>query len=186
MSVRPTVNERIFRRQQATLYCIVLIDNYHVNRTMLTPTKNEAPHSPRWILIRDLAVLQVKLLVDGFRDLVLLPASIIAAIVSLSRTKNGKPGPEFYKLLVAGKHSEHFINLFGALRNAPADIDPQDIGSGAEMDDIVSRVESFVIDEYKRGGVTAQAKSRIDAALEKMRKKKGSEPKGSDPDNRSD
>lgn len=181
MSVRPTVNERFFLRQQATLYWLVLTDKYHVNSTMNTPAENEAPQSPHWILIRDLAVLQVKLLVDGFRDLLLLPASIIAAIVSLARTENGKPGPEFYKLLVAGKHSEHFINLFGALRNAPADIDPQDIGSGAEMDDIVSRVESFVVDEYKRGGVTAQAKSRIDEALEKLRKRKNKEADDSDP-----
>jgi len=148
---------------------------------MQTPVENEAPHSPQWTLIRDLAVLQVKLLVDGFRDLVLLPASIIAAIISISRSKNGHPGPEFYKLLVLGKRSEHFINLFGALRNAPADIDPQDLGSGAEMDDIVSRVESFVVDEYKRGGVTAQAKSRFDDALEKMRGRKNTEADSSDP-----
>ena len=148
---------------------------------MHTPAEKEAPDSPHWTLIRDLAVLQVKLLVDGFRDLVLLPASIIAAIVSLSRTENGKPGPEFYKLLVAGKHSEHFIYLFGALRNAPAGVDPEDIDGGAEMDDIVSRVESFVIDEYKRGGVTTQAKSRIDEALEKMRKRKNTETDNSGP-----
>jgi hypothetical protein len=49
------------------------------------------------------------------------------------------------------------------------------------MDDIVSRVESFVVDEYKRGGVTAQAKSRIDEALEKMRKRKNSKADSSDP-----
>ena len=148
---------------------------------MPTPAEKENPESPHWTLIRDLAVLQVKLLVDGFRDLVLLPASIIAAIVSMSRTQDGVPGPEFYKLLVAGKHSEHFINLFGALRNAPAGVDPDDIRGGAEMDDIVSRVESFVVDEYKRGGVTSQAKSRIDEALEKLRKKKAADP-DSDPE----
>jgi hypothetical protein len=148
---------------------------------MPTSAENEALHSPRWTLIRDLAVLQAKLIVDGFRDLVLLPASIIAAIISLSRSENGIPGPEFYKLLVAGKHSEHFINLFGALRNAPPDIDPQDIAGGAEMDDIVSRVESFVVDEYKRGGVTAQAKSRIDEALERMRRRKNKESDDSEP-----
>jgi hypothetical protein len=39
------------------------------------------------------------------------------------------------------------------------------------MDDIVSRVESFVVDEYQRGGVTAQAKSRIDEALDRLRRK---------------
>jgi hypothetical protein len=145
---------------------------------MRTPAEKETLDSPHWTLLRDLAVLQVKLLVDGFRDLVLLPASIIAALVSLSRTEKGVPGPEFYKLLLAGKHSEQFINLFGALRNAPADIDPSDIKGGAEMDDIVSSVESFVVDEYKRGGVTAQAKSRIDEALRKLRPKKPTDPEG--------
>lgn len=172
MSVRPTVNERFFRRQQAALYFLVLLDNYHVNITMLTPAENDTSQSPHWTLIRDLAVLQVKLIVDGFRDLLLLPASIIAAIISLGRTQDGKPGPEFYRLLAAGKRSEHFINLFGALRNAPASVDPQETSGGAEMDDIVSRVESFVVDEYKRGGVTAQAKSRIDEALEKLRRRR--------------
>jgi len=150
---------------------------------MKTPTQssagNESADSPRWTLLRDLAVLQVKLIVDGFRDLLLLPASIIAAIVSLSRSENGVPGPEFYKLLIAGKQSEQFINLFGAIRNAPAGIDVGDVRGGAEIDDIVSRVESFVVDEYKRGGVTAQAKTRIDEALDKLKRKRDSDPTAS-------
>ena len=37
----------------------------------------------RWTLIRDIGVLQVKLLVDGFRDLLLVPTSIIAGIWSI-------------------------------------------------------------------------------------------------------
>lgn len=176
MSVPSTVNERVFRRQPAALYSFVLTEFYCVKKTMPTPAEKETSESPHWTLIRDLAVLQVKLLVDGFRDLLLLPASIIAALISISRTHNGVPGPEFYKLLVAGKQSEQFINLFGALRNAPEGIDPDDIRSGAEMDDIVSRVENFVVDEYKRGGVTAQAKSRIDEALDKLRRKKAADP----------
>ena len=158
---------------------MLLLDAYPVYQTMPNSVEKETTESPHWTLLRDLAVLQVKLVVDGFRDLVLLPASIIAAAISLARSENGVPGPEFYKLLVAGKHSEQFINLFGALRNAPADVDLEEKKTGAEMDDIVSRVESFVVDEYKRGGVTAQAKSRIDEALEKLRKRssqKGSEP----------
>jgi hypothetical protein len=139
----------------------------------LAADKNSS--APRWTLLRDLAVLQVKLVVDGFRDLLLLPASIIAALVSLIRTENGVPGPGFYKLLVAGRQSEQFINLFGAIRNAPADLDVGDVRRGAEMDDIVTRVESFVVEEYRRGGVTAQAKSRIDEALDKLKRKKAPE-----------
>ena len=138
---------------------------------MLTPTEKETATSNHWTLIRDVAVLQVKLIVDGFRDLVLIPASIIAAVVSVARTEKGVPGPEFYNLLLMGKHSEQFIHLFGALRNAPPGVVPDDIKTMAEMDDIVSRVETFVVDEYQRGGVTAQAKSRIDEALDKLRRK---------------
>jgi hypothetical protein len=33
------------------------------------------------------------------------------------------------------------------------------------MDEIVDKFESFVVDEYQRGGVTRQAKERIDKAL---------------------
>ena len=124
-------------------------------------------------------MLQVKLVVDGFRDLVLLPASIIAAVLSLLNSSNGVPGPQFYKLLAVGKQSEHWINLFGALGNAPAGtVDESHDFGDAGLDDIVAKVETFVVDEYQRGGVTAQAKSRIDAALNAMRRKtkKGSEP----------
>ena len=62
---------------------------------MQTPVEKAHPPSPQWTLIRDLAVLQVKLLIDGFRDLVLLPASIIAAVISLMNRIDGKPGPQF-------------------------------------------------------------------------------------------
>jgi len=123
-----------------------------------------------WPLIRDIGVLQVKLVVDGLRDLVLVPASLVAGIVSVVKTKNGKPGSEFYNLVSIGKQSEQWINLFGAIENAPPDVvDTMPFGNGG-IDDIVSRVESFVVDEYKRGGVTAQAKARIEKALEAMQR----------------
>ena len=35
----------------------------------------------------------------------------------------------------------------------------------ANMDELVDKFESFVVDEYQRGGVTKQAKDRIDQAL---------------------
>lgn len=136
----------------------------------MSAEKNAEP-SPRWSMLRDLAILQVKLIVDGFRDLLLLPASMFAVVISLIRTENGVPGPEFYRLLVLGKQIEQWINLFGAVKNAPAGVDNGQAFGDVELDDIVSRVETFVVDEYQRGGVTAQAKSRIDAALNAMRRK---------------
>ena len=131
----------------------------------------EKPGTDRWTLIRDAAVLQFKLTVDGLRDFLLVPVSLIAAVVSLVGGKDGKPGPHFYQLLAAGKRSERWINLFGAYENAPEDVIAKNQFDDASIDDLVQRMEIFVIDEYKRGGVTAQAKERIDKALNAMQRK---------------
>ena len=133
----------------------------------------ETPEAPgRWTLIRDLAVLQVKLVVDGFRDLVLVPASLVAGIISLASGGTGGPGPQFYRLLSVGRQSEHWINLFGALENAPQELrDPRPFAN-ADMDEILGRLETFVVDEHRRGGITAQAKERIDKALNALQRGK--------------
>jgi hypothetical protein len=137
----------------------------------LLPEDNES-RPPTWTLIRDIAVLQVKLVVDGLRDLILVPASLVAGIISLSKTKDGVPGAEFYTLVGVGKQSERWINLFGAYRNAPPEVTEQNHFGEADIDDIVSRVETFVVDEYKRGGVTAQARDRMKKAMDAMRRRK--------------
>ncbi len=136
----------------------------------------ELPGSPqepneRWTLIRDIAVFQAKLIVDGLRDLLLVPASLIVGIVSLVSGTEGRPGTQFYRLLGVGKESERWINLFGALRNAPPDLELPEPFPDADIDDIVGRIEGFVIDEHKRGGMTAQAKERFDKALDALQRK---------------
>ncbi|MDH5621651.1 MAG: hypothetical protein OEY74_06180 [Gammaproteobacteria bacterium] len=139
---------------------------------MKTPSQQEDPTVERWTLIRDIGVLQVKLLVDGLRDLVLVPLSLIAGIASLVSTQGGKPGPYFYQLMAWGKESEHWINLFAAVDNAPDEIEgPPGLGN-RDIDEIVGRLESFVKDEVKRGGVTSQAKARLDKILDALERKK--------------
>ena len=134
--------------------------------------EQKEPRAERWVLLRDLGVLQVKLIVDGLRDLVLVPLSLVAGIVSLASSKDNRPGPQFYHLLAWGKQSEVWINLFGAVKNSPEKIEqPQPFGD-QDIDDIVGRLESFVVDEVKRGGVTTQAKERLDKILDAVQRKK--------------
>jgi hypothetical protein len=138
---------------------------------------NEMPEaqeglSDRWTLIRDVAVLQVKLVVDGLRDLILVPLSLIAGIVSLASGEKGVPGTQFYRLLGVGKQSELWINLFGAMKNAPPDLEHPMPFPDADMDEIVGKIEAFVVDEEKRGGMTAQAKERFDKAIDAMQKRR--------------
>jgi hypothetical protein len=125
----------------------------------------------RWTLLRDIGVLQVKLLIDGLRDLLLVPASLIAGLISLMSTKDGKPGPEFYRLLAAGKKSEHWINLFGAVEHSREAAEDASEHSSRDIDSLVRNLETYVVDEYKRGGVTAQAKDKIDKALDAIQRK---------------
>lgn len=132
----------------------------------------ENPAAERWTLIRDVGVLQVKLLVDGLRDLVLVPLSLAAGLISLVQSNDGRPGHQFYRLLAWGKQSERWINLFGAVDNSPTGIkQPHPFGE-RDIDDIVGRLESFVVDEVKRGGVTTQAKDRLEKILNGLQRKK--------------
>jgi len=138
---------------------------------------NEMPEaendlSDRWTLIRDVAVLQVKLIVDGLRDLILVPLSLIAGIMSLASGEKGVPGTQFYRLLGVGKQSELWINLFGAMRNAPPDLEHPMPFPDSDMDEIVGKIEAFVVNEEKRGGMTAQARERFEKAIDAMQKKR--------------
>ncbi|MDJ0711522.1 MAG: hypothetical protein QNJ14_14115 [Woeseiaceae bacterium] len=133
----------------------------------------------RRTLIRDVAMFQVKLVVDGFRDLLLVPISLVVGIISLISGRDSEPGPQFYHLLGVGKQSEQWINLFGALKNAPPDMEHVHPFPDADMDDIVGRLESFVVDEEKRGGMTAQARERLERLLGRLQNRRNAHTAGS-------
>ena len=130
------------------------------------------PGVERWSLIRDIGVLQVKLVVDGLRDIILVPASLVAGIISLVTSTDGKPGTQFYRLLAWGKESELWINLFGATKNSPESVQQSVSFGDRDIDDIVGHLETLVVDEVSRGGVTSQAKARLEKILDAMQRKK--------------
>lgn len=80
-------------------------------------TSGQDGSTDRWTLIRDIAVLQFKLVVDGLRDLILVPISLVVGLISVVKSDTGTDN-EFYELLRLGKKSERWINLFGAAERA--------------------------------------------------------------------
>jgi len=138
---------------------------------METDTEKEDAGVLRWTMLRDLGALQIKLLIDGLRDILLVPLSLVTAVVSIVSGKDGRPGPQFYQLLAWGKQSEAWINLFGAVKNAPEEIEQPMPFRDRDIDEIVGRLESFVVDEVKRGGVTSHAKERLDKILDAVQRK---------------
>lgn len=137
-----------------------------------TTTSADVPD--RWTLIRDVAVFQVKLLMDGFRDLLLVPVSLGAGLLSLLRGGTA-PGPEFYDLLRLGRRSERWINLFGAAEHKYGPATDEERFALEDIDQMVTRVEAFVVHEYEKGGVTTQAKDRLDRVLSAIQKRAHSE-----------
>ena len=63
-------------------------------------------------LIWEVLVFQLKLTVDGLRDFILVPISLIAAILGL--LFGGKnPAQYFHRVINFGRRTEYWINLFG-------------------------------------------------------------------------
>ncbi len=105
--------------------------------------------SRRAELMRETALLQIKLLADGFRDAVLIPVSLIAALIGLLRGGDN-PDREFRRVIKLGRRSERWINLFGKQRPLgkphPAD----------SLDNVLGRVESAIVKQYRKGQTTAK------------------------------
>ncbi len=105
--------------------------------------------SPRVKLIHETAVLQIKLLADGFRDAFLIPVSLIAALVGLLRGGE-EPDREYRRVIKLGRRSERWINLFGHQRplgkSHPA----------GSLDKMLGQVESTVVEKYNKGRDTAK------------------------------
>lgn len=126
----------------------------------------------RWQLVRDLAVFQVKLIVDGLKDLVLSPVSLVAALAGLVFDRRD-PGRSFYELLRWGHGFDRWVNLFGASQRAlPPASEPQAsglaTGSSDGLDAYVAKLERVLVEQYNRGGLTAKAKDALDQAIDRL------------------
>jgi len=118
-------------------------------------------------VIRDTFVLQLKLIIDGFRDLLLMPLIFIATLVGLIMHKN-KPGRYLYRLLSYGKASEGWIGLF---EDAEKDeMDPIEIKQKSFdglLQNTQNAFESKYIDESKKQKLI----SKLNAALDELNTK---------------
>jgi hypothetical protein len=120
---------------------------------------NESSPDYRARLLRDVLVLQLKLLLDGIRDAALIPISLVAAILGLLRG-GADADLEFRRVIKLGRRSERWINLFG--HEAP-------LGRarpGGSLDQLLDRVEDVVMEQYSKGGNTEDARAAIKAAAD--------------------
>ena len=115
--------------------------------------------SKRSTLIRNAVVFQLKLMVDGLRDLVLLPVSLVATVIGLLRGGD-EPEREFLQVIEIGRESEQWINLFG---NHDTGDNPHAVAS---IDALFTKVEETLKQQYKAAGTSESAQAEIDEALQ--------------------
>ena len=112
--------------------------------------KSESAYQPnRWELVKDIISLQFKLVLDGLRDFILVPVSLIIGFLSL--IKPGKyPGSSFYGMLRVGKKTERWINLFSAANKIQSQKTKTEISSMDDIDTLLNRVEKFAMKKFKK------------------------------------
>ncbi len=118
----------------------------------------------RGALIRESVIFQLKLLADGFRDLMLLPISLIATLVGVVRGGD-EPDREFRQVIELGRQSEQWINLFG--QHEPI----QQAGQAGSIDLLLTRAEEVVREHAREGGISDAASRAIGRALTAAHKK---------------
>jgi len=121
---------------------------------------NSTNQSPRIALIRETAILQLKLIADGFRDALLIPVSLFAALIGLLR--GGEDcDREYRRVIKLGRRSERWINLFGHQQ-------PLGLSHPAgSMDKILNQVEAVVMDQYRKGRSTTETRAAVSKAMKK-------------------
>ena len=69
----------------------------------------------RGVIVRDLVIFQIKLFLDGLKDVVMSPLAIGAAALDLL-APTSKRGARFYSVMRVGERIDRWLNLFGASR----------------------------------------------------------------------
>lgn len=115
------------------------------------PQHQGSGYPSRWQIARDVSMFQLKLFIDGLKDIVLVPLSLIAAlwgIVGMSRRSRRT----LYAVMRMGKGFDDWVDLYG---RAGPDRRLGEGGRAGKLDHYVDLAEKAVIDARARGRASA-------------------------------
>jgi hypothetical protein len=98
------------------------------------------------VVFRDLVIFQVKLVLDGLKDIVLMPASIIAAGLDLL-SPGRHPGHRFYAVMRLGERYDRWLSLFAAAEKAARTDDGLFGVDRADPNSMLGRIEAMMLDD---------------------------------------
>ena len=138
--------------------------------TLPLSTPPQADHDDRWRFVRDVMVFQLKLFLDNVRDLVLMPVSLVAALIDLI-LRGEREGARFYKVLRWGQHSEAVIDVYSAIEHhEPGDFK---VSRDYTVDGVIARLEGVLKREVEKGGTAASVKAAMERAIDQLHHETG-------------
>jgi hypothetical protein len=111
-------------------------------------------------LLRTVVIFQFKLFVDGLRDVILVPVSIIAAALDLLSGVPSTSG-NFASVMNMGRRSERYIDLFGERANRVPDAEAPDAEPG--LDDLLGMVETRFKENYRKDDPAGSAQKALES-----------------------
>ena len=108
------------------------------------------------VLIRDLAIFQLKLFLDGLADLVVMQVALVAAVVDLV-FPGDRQGARFYWVMRTAERWDRWLSLYGAADSADIGRDGLFGASAAGSDTLLGKLEAYVTGRWEVDG-TSEAK----------------------------
>lgn len=149
-------------------------------RMNTAPPDNDNPArlaQDRWPFIRDVLVLQVKLVLSNLQNFVMVPVTLIVALFDLCSRPRQRHGENFYKVLELSREIDEGINAYGAIGgyHATGPSNPPPAGDAGEarapgVDGVIRRVEDVIVREYRKGGTAASLKAAVDRVLDDLQR----------------
>lgn len=119
----------------------------------------------RQSLVREALIFQVKLAVDGLKDLVLLPMSLFALFFELLAPSENSGGL-LRRVLRVGAHFDRWLDLYAPIKH---ELPPEDMGPGG-FDRSISALEKSVQREVETGELGGKAKAAMQRVLEEAKR----------------
>ncbi len=109
------------------------------------------------VMLRDLVIFQVKLFLDGVKDLVLMPVALGAFLLDILPRSSARTGQNFYAVMRAGERFDLWLNLYDATKRVDAGRDGLFGESLAGANNLIGQVEQAVRQTVELGKEKVEA-----------------------------
>jgi hypothetical protein len=126
------------------------------------PTPPLSPRDARWQFLRDVAVFELKLMLNNLHNFFQVPLTLGVALFDLV-FKHGEEGSRFYWLVEQGRLIDDHIDIYSI-------VDHRERGLNRDytVDAVLKRLEGVIVREYEKGGTAASVKNAVDRAFDEM------------------